>query len=173
MGIERHGEARDLLRRAIDIDPKSALAYTNLGAAELALGEAGAALLAYTEAVRLEPGNADYLRNLGVAQRGAHDPGAADSFRKALLIRSGDPDLQDGLGLTLLDAGDAPGARDALEQAVAARPAHPVYRYHLARALEQSGNFQGAAGQKPEGIRPAPPPPPPPQAPGGVPAPLG
>jgi len=31
-----------------------------------------------------------------------------------------------------------------------------VYRYHLARALEQSGNFQGAAGQYREAIRLAP-----------------
>jgi protein O-mannosyl-transferase len=155
-GIGRPSEARDLLRRAIDLDPKSSLAYTNLGAVELALGDARAALEAYAEAVRLDPANADYLRNLGVAQREAHDRGAADSFRSALLIRPGDPELLDGLGLTLLDAGDPAGARDALERAVGARPAHPIYRYHLARVLEQAGDLQGASTHYREAIRLAP-----------------
>ena len=156
MGMDLHREARDLLRRAIGVDPTSALAYTNLGAAELALGDAPAALSAYAEAARLEPRNADYLRNLGVAQRGTHDRGAAGTFREALLIRPGDPDSLDGLGLSLLDAGDSSGAREALERAIAARPAHPVYRYHLARTLEQAGDLRGASEQYREAIRLAP-----------------
>ncbi len=156
MAIERHAEARDLLNRAIEIDPRSALAYTELGAAELSLGDARAALRAYTEAVRLEPSNADFLRNLGVAQRETHDGGAAATFRSALAMRPGDPDLLDGLGLALLDAGDAPGAAGALRQAVGARPNHPVYHYHLARVLEPSGDLQGAASEYREAIRLAP-----------------
>ncbi|HKB08511.1 MAG TPA: tetratricopeptide repeat protein [Candidatus Polarisedimenticolia bacterium] len=156
IGIDRAAEARDLLRRAITIDPKSDRAFTTLGMAELALGDPPAALTAYREAVRLQPENADYLRNLGMAQNRNHDPGAVDSLRRALQIRPGDPDLMDGLGLMLLDAGDAPGAREPLERAVAARPSHPVYRYHLARALEQTGNLQEAATQYREAIRMAP-----------------
>ena len=156
IGIDRAAEARDLLRRAIEIDPKSDRALTTLGMAELALGDPQAALLAYREAVRLRPENADYLRNLGMAQNRNHDPGAVDSLRRALQIRPGDPDLMDGLGLMLLDAGDAKGAREPLERAVAARPSHPVYRYHLARALEQTGNLQEAATQYREAIRMAP-----------------
>ncbi len=155
-GIGRPAEGRDVLRRAIQIDPSSALAYTNLGAAELALGDAQAAITAYAQAVRLEPANADYLRNLGVAQHEAHERGASDTFRRALLVRPGDPDLLDGLGLALLDSGDAAGARGPLEQAVAARPTHPVYRYHLARALERSGDPPGAVAQYREAIRLAP-----------------
>ncbi len=154
--LGRQEEARDLLRRAIGIDPKSALAYTDLGAVELAAGDSQAALAAYREAVRLEPANADHLRNLGVAQHEAHDPGAVATFRGALLVRPGDPDLLDALGLALLDAGDSEAAAAALRQAVAARPAHPVYRYHLARGLEQSGDLQGAAAQYREAIRLAP-----------------
>ena len=154
--LERRAEARELLRRAVEIDRGSALAYTDLGAVELAAGDTRAALAAYREAVRLEPANADYLRNLGVAQREARDPDAVATFRGALLVRPGDPDLLDALGLALVDAGDAAAASAALRQAVAARPAHPVYRYHLARALDQSGDPQGAAAEYREAIRLAP-----------------
>ncbi|OLC55039.1 MAG: hypothetical protein AUH92_02955 [Acidobacteria bacterium 13_1_40CM_4_69_4] len=156
IGRGRDQEARDLLRRALDIDPRSAVGYTNLGAIELAHGDVQAALRAYAEAVRLEPGNADYQRNLGVAQHEAGDRRAAESFRRALAIRPADPDLLDGLGLALLDAGDPGGARQALGQAVAARPGHPVYRYHLARALERSDDLPEAAAQYREAIRLAP-----------------
>lgn len=156
IGIDRAAEARDLLRRAVAIDPRSDRAFTTLGMADLALGDPQAALLAYREAARLQPENADYLRNLGMAQSRNHDPGSADSLRRALQIRPGDPDLMDALGLMLLDAGDGKGAREPLERAVAARPSHPVYRYHLGRALEQTGNLEGAASQYREAIRMAP-----------------
>lgn len=155
-GLGRGEEARDFLRRALAIDPGSALAYTNLGAAELSLQNPQAALAAYEEAVRLEPDNADHHRNLGVARHQAGDRGAAGSFRRALALRPGDPDLLDGLGLALLDAGEAAGALPALRQTVATRPDHPVYRYHLARALEQTGDWTAAAAEYREAIRLAP-----------------
>ena len=62
----------------------------------------------------------------------------------------------DALGLALQDAGDTKGAATAFRQAIAARPDHPVYRYHLARGLEQSGKLQDAAAQYREAIRLAP-----------------
>ena len=155
-GMGRGEEARDFLRRALAIDPGSAVAYTNLGAAELFLRNPQAALAAYEEAVRLEPDNADHHRNLGVARHQAGDRGAAGSFRRALALRPGDPDLLDGLGLALLDAGEAAGALPALRQTVATRPDHPVYRYHLARALEQTGDWTAAAAEYREAIRLAP-----------------
>jgi protein O-mannosyl-transferase len=154
--LGRHTEAREVLRRAIGIDPSSSLAYTDLGAVELAAGDTQAAIAAYREAVRLEPANALYMRNLGVAQHQAHDPGAAATFRGALLVHPGDPELLDALGLALLDAGDPEGAVASIRQAVATRPEHPVYHYHLARGLELSGDLQGAAAQYREAIRLAP-----------------
>ncbi|OLD63243.1 MAG: hypothetical protein AUI47_09785 [Acidobacteria bacterium 13_1_40CM_2_68_5] len=156
IGLGRDQEARDLLRRAVAIDPRSAVGYTNLGSVELKRGNIQEALRAYAEAVRLEPGNADYQRNLAVAEHEAEDPRAVETFRRALTIRPGDPDLLDGLGLSLLDAGDAGAAREALGRAVAGRPEHPVYRYHLARALEQSNNLPEAAAQYRDAIRLAP-----------------
>jgi protein O-mannosyl-transferase len=154
--LDRHAEARDLLKRAIDLDRRSVVAYTDLGAVELATGNVQEALAAYREAVRLEPSSVDALRNLGVAQREAHDPGAAATLRGALRLRPGDPDILDALGVTLLDTGDSAGAADTLQQGVTARPDHPVYRYHLARALEQSGRLQEAEAQYRQAIRLAP-----------------
>ncbi len=156
IGLGRDREARDLLRRAIDIDPQSAVGYTNLGSIELRQGNVQEALRAYAGAVRLEPGNADYQRNLAVAEHEAGDPRAVETFRRALTIRPGDPDILDGLGLSLLDAGDAGAAREALGRAVAGRPENPVYRYHLAGALEQSNDLPQAAAQYREAIRLAP-----------------
>src|SRR6185503_19993620 len=115
-----------------------------------------AGIEAYAEAVRLDSGNADYVRNLGVAQHQAGDPRAAESFERALTLRPGDPDLLDGLGLALVDAVQADAAVRMLRLAVSARPENPVYHYHLARGLERAGNPAGAAAEYRESIRLAP-----------------
>ena len=44
-------------------------------------------------------------------------------------------------------SGSSGRTRSALRKVAAARPDHPVYRYHLARGLEQSGDLQEAAAQ--------------------------
>ena len=154
--LGRGGEARDYLRRAVALDPGSALAFTNMGAAELSLRNPQGAIAAYEEAVRLEPQNADYVRNLGVAQHQAGDRRAAGSFQRALALRPGDPDLLDALGLALLDAEQTQGALQALRLAVSARPDHPIFHYHLARALEQAGELATADPEYREAIRLAP-----------------
>ena len=62
-----YGEARDLFAAAVGLNAGYHEAFNILGQAELALGEAGKAVLAAEEAVRLKQQYADYRNNLGEA----------------------------------------------------------------------------------------------------------
>lgn len=57
-------EARKLLERAIELNPRSAMAHNDLGVVAYSLGDVTAAQAAYEQAVRLEPGNLNFTMNL-------------------------------------------------------------------------------------------------------------
>jgi tetratricopeptide (TPR) repeat protein len=73
-----------------------------------------------------------------------------EAERVLAIAREADPDYRMGeldlqLGAARLRAGDAAGAREALERLVAARPGTVAGRFHLARALDALGDRDGAA----------------------------
>lgn len=57
-------QARELLEQAIAQNPRFAVAHNDLGVVAYQLGDLGAAQVAYEQAVRLEPGNLNYRKNL-------------------------------------------------------------------------------------------------------------
>jgi tetratricopeptide (TPR) repeat protein len=82
---------------------------------------------------------AEAERVLGIAR--AAEPG----------YRMGEVDLE--LGIVRLARGDADGAREALARLIEARPGTVQGRYHLARALEASGDAEGARRLRDEAWR--------------------
>ncbi len=60
----QQGQARELLEQAIAQNPRLAVAHNDLGVVAYHLGDSGAAQVAYEQAVRLEPGNLNYRKNL-------------------------------------------------------------------------------------------------------------
>ena len=57
-------QARELLEQAIANNPRSAIAHNDLGVVAYQLGDLGAAQVAYEQAVKLEPDNMNFLKNL-------------------------------------------------------------------------------------------------------------
>ena len=57
-------EARNLLQRARDIDPRSAVACNDLGVVAYKLGDISAAQAAYEQAANLDPANQNFRKNL-------------------------------------------------------------------------------------------------------------
>lgn len=57
-------QARELLELAIAQNPRLAVAHNDLGVVAYQLGDLGAAQVAYEQAVKLEPGNLNYRKNL-------------------------------------------------------------------------------------------------------------
>ena len=76
-------EAVDALTKAIQLDPKMALAYNARGYAHYRLREYSAAIADYDEAIQLDPKYANAYLNRGAAKRAAGDKpgGDADSAK--------------------------------------------------------------------------------------------
>jgi tetratricopeptide (TPR) repeat protein len=108
--LERQGrspEAERLLSRAIEINPKNAMALNYLG---YMLADRGVKLkeaLGYVQrALALDPRNAAYLDSLGWAQfRLALYPDAEKSLRAALAFDGADPTIREHLGDLLVATG--------------------------------------------------------------------
>ena len=79
--------AIDVCRRVVEIDPKDAKAWINLGAALGQAEQLDEEIEAYRKAIQLAPKYAEAWYNLGVAQaRREEDVGAIQAYKQALLL---------------------------------------------------------------------------------------
>jgi tetratricopeptide (TPR) repeat protein len=85
--LNRHVEARIAFKRAIQVKPKYAQAWNNLGAVEYVAGNPKSALVNYLRAVKLDKKSAVYRSNLGTAYFELKDYESARSeFEKAMKL---------------------------------------------------------------------------------------
>ncbi len=109
-----------------------------------------AAVLRLVTAQRQDP---DGLRYLALAEAQSENPsGAARALRKAITLAPTRSDLWEMLGEVLVmqaEGQESESARNAFREAVKRDPKAMVARFHLARAMDQDGNRDGAvAGLK-------------------------
>ncbi len=144
--------ARNRFREAAKLAPNDPRGHFFLGAALLALGEAGEALPALRNADRLAPDNADVATNLGLALAGSGDNTAAcAALERAAALRPQDGRIKINLANVLIDGGAASRALDVLTDAgnsvdallarahaliALDRPAEALDMARAARALE-------------------------------------
>lgn len=115
------------------------------GAELYRLGKYQEALTELKEAVRLEPGNAAYHNNLGVALMSVDMAAEAeDSFKTALELKPGYPEALNNYGALLEKKGDAKRAIEAYRKAVSIDSRYPDAHLNLAIALEKAGDGEGA-----------------------------
>ncbi len=134
-----HDGALEYIGRAIRIDPRQAVFFSNYGAALLAKGAAVEAFACFCRALQIRPEFADGLSNLGMAQeRLGHDEAAMISYRKALDLQPEHRDATSNLTQLLEKLGRESEAIQLHEQAVAARPSAESY-VSLANMLLATG----------------------------------
>ncbi len=86
-GLNSFGEAEDVLKRAVQIDPERAGLYTNVAVMQLAQGEVGEAEATFKQAVAASKGSAESHVALGNFYRVAGRPSDAEAaFRHALEV---------------------------------------------------------------------------------------
>jgi tetratricopeptide (TPR) repeat protein len=113
-------------RRAI-LDPASPRPYVNLGAIHFRQGRYRLAAAELEAAAKLAPKDFGIRMSLASAQaRAGRDREAIASLRWAERLRPGSGGPWLGIGLLLEQGGDAPGARRAFEEALAARDLDPA-----------------------------------------------
>lgn len=105
-------------RRAIEVKPGFALAWSNLGMAEADLGREDAAIRDYREAIRRDPMLVAPRNNLGaLLLRRGDVAGALEVLEAAVALPSSGPHVLYNLALARLRAGDREGALEALRLA--------------------------------------------------------
>jgi Flp pilus assembly protein TadD len=105
-------------RRATEVKPEFARAWSNLGIAEAALGHRDLAVSLYREAIRRDPSLVAPRNNLGSLLLSAGDAaGAVATLEAAVALPGSGPHVLYNLALARLRTGDRAGALDALRRA--------------------------------------------------------
>jgi superkiller protein 3 len=118
--------------KALELDPKYAKAWKNLGSAFMIKGDLKKGLKALNIAAKLDPTDLNTWMDMGRTKYNSRDfRGAVDSFKKVIEIRPGLGKAWHWLGLTLHESGREEEANKALTEAAT------LYR--------QSGDYESAA----------------------------
>ncbi len=94
--------------------------------------------------VKLDPNNPMALNNLAWTYQQDKDPRALETAERAAAIAANSPEIMDTLGWLLVEQGNIARALPLLQKAVSLAPKAPEPRYHLAVALNKSGDKLGA-----------------------------
>jgi tetratricopeptide (TPR) repeat protein len=104
----RHNEAVEVLERGLALAPNFAEILMHLGAAYAARGERDKAVRAFASALTTAPNDRDTLFNFAqMMKNSCCFAQAADLFKRLLAIEPGDSASRIGLGICLLENGDA------------------------------------------------------------------
>ena len=111
-----YDEARSALTRAVELDPKYAMAWGGLGRVELRRKQPTPAAEALARAARLEPKNPTYAADLCKAEVDRDPVGAAGvkQCRTALGLEADNALARYMLGKTLVARGECPAAKTEL-----------------------------------------------------------
>jgi tetratricopeptide (TPR) repeat protein len=137
-----------LWRRAVEMEPASGVARSNLGAALTAQRRYAEAVAELERAVALRPGYAEAWNNLGLARAQASRPAeAAEGFRRAVALRPRFAEAWNNLGVAAALEGQGEAAIEAFRRAAAVDPSFAEARNNLGLALARQGRVREAAGE--------------------------
>jgi tetratricopeptide (TPR) repeat protein len=141
----RHHQALAEYRRALEIDPTYAGAWSSSAGAYAALGEIEEALRCMRRAIDIEPTNANFHNSLGTlyVRLGQLDEAAA-SFQRALAYHPGHSQARFNLGLTRFKLGDYAGAIEAFESLEHKDVDFVHAYYYLALSRLRTGDAEGS-----------------------------
>jgi tetratricopeptide (TPR) repeat protein/SAM-dependent methyltransferase len=149
-----HPRGVHFIREAIAKSGGSALYYSNLGACYRALDRLDEAVLAFREAVRLQPGFFGARYNLAMALEAAGRPDESlKEYDAVLRLNSSYAEALNNRGALLSSLGRTEQAVDSYRRAVECRPRVASLHYNLANALSRSGQFEAAVDEYREAIR--------------------
>jgi tetratricopeptide (TPR) repeat protein len=143
----RLDEAIARYRRAIELQPDYAPAFSNMGTALRARGDLDQAVATYERALAMRPDYPDAHYNLANALLDKNQPDkAAEHFRIALESIPGSAGVHNNLGIALADEGKVDEAISAFSRALTLDP-------RSARAHKNIGNALASRGQTEDAIR--------------------
>lgn len=142
----RTREAVEWLRRAVELEPASAILRSNLAAAMGMLGRHGDAARELAVAIRLAPNSAEACNNLGVALEHLEQyPDAVKNLRKAVCLEDGDARAWANLSNALRKSWQPSEALEAAERAAALDARYAEAHNNAGAALLELGQLDKAA----------------------------
>lgn len=141
----QHQMALDLIGRAIQVSPATALFHCNIGPVYLTMNRPQDALASYRKAIELQPDYVEAYNNLGQLYEAiGQDKAAEQSYRQALLLRPDYAEAHYNLGNVLRKTGDLPGALACYQAALAHKPYFPDAHNNVGIVLMEMGRAEEA-----------------------------
>lgn len=140
-------DAREALERAASLTPANAALLNDLGNACRAAGDRGAAIEAFSAAIKADPGFAFAHFNLADALLEAGEVERASAVYEDIIARGFaaiDGDFHVNRGLCRLGLRDAEGAVEAFRAALQLEPGHSRAAAALSDTLQKLGQHRGA-----------------------------
>ena len=138
-------QAQECFQTAIDINPHSAEAYSNLGNALKDQGHSLSAISSYKTAIQLRPNYAEVHHNMGAALLDQGDIGAAiQSYENALAVTDKIPEFHYSLATALRLKGQFAEALACLEKTLDLQPSFADAHHAMAHVLRALGRRKDA-----------------------------
>jgi tetratricopeptide (TPR) repeat protein len=141
-------EAEKSFRTVIDLAPKSAMGYTNLGILLSKIGRHADAATVFRQASTLEPDNFTALLGLGTSLEALHQHAAAAVYlQRAWTVHPGDFQAGYELALALREAKQSAAAKKIVNQIAAPRDSESAVKYYSLAGVvaEDLGEFGAAS----------------------------
>jgi len=149
-----HAAAITLLDRAIQHNPRSALAHLNRGNTRKEVGDIQRAVADYEQAISIQPAYAEAYFNLGVALQECQQPGRAlICYRKAVGLKQDFVEAYFALGNALQEHGQIDAAIVSLQEATRLRPDFVAAFCNLGNLLKEVGRLDDAIAVYAHAIR--------------------
>ncbi len=141
----RYEEAAASYRRALDADPRYAIAHNNLAVALYHDGRREDAVDAFRAALDANPSFTKARVNLALLlTKGRRFQLALEAYRQVLVTDAESPAAWNGIGIVLSELRKFEDARNAFARAIQGRPEFAEAHYNLSFVLSNLGDFDGA-----------------------------
>jgi len=142
---KKWAEAEAFSKKALKLQPGSAIYLNSLGNALIAQGRTDDAITALSQAFTAAPNEADIAFNLGNAYREAgRHLDAAKAYETTISLRPGHLGAYNNLALSLRAAGQVESALTVLIEAIGQSPKSAELRFNLGNAMQAVGRWDGA-----------------------------
>jgi tetratricopeptide (TPR) repeat protein len=142
---QNHAAAITLLDRALQHNPRSALAHLNRGNTRKEMGDMQRAITDYERAITIDPGYAEAYVNLGIALQELQQPDQAlTCYRKAIGLKPDFAEAYFALGNALQEHGQMDAAIVSLREATRLRPGFAAAYCNLGNLFKEMGRFDDA-----------------------------
>jgi protein O-mannosyl-transferase len=130
--MDRQGEAIEILKKAIQLQPNDADIHYKLGLAYYKAGRYQEAIKSYQNAIQSKPGDSDTYNNLGlIYYHLGHYRDAVEAFKKAIVLKSDDEELHYKLGVTWAALGNHTAAIESYKETIRIKQDHVNARFNL------------------------------------------